>query len=125
MAVFGAFAHTVLASIWSFENNVYAQIGLIMLIGLAAKNAILIVEFAKAEFEKGHRCSMLPWKGRSLRLRPILMTSFAFIFGMSAFVVCQWRRCGSPPHSRLNRHRRNACSFRHRDLLHSGNVLSG
>jgi HAE1 family hydrophobic/amphiphilic exporter-1 len=63
------------------ENDVYSQIGLVMLIGLAAKNAILIVEFAKDEFEKGKPLADAALEGARLRLRPILMTSFAFILG--------------------------------------------
>ena len=64
-----------------FENDVYAQIGLVMLIGLAAKNAILIVEFAKTEHEHGKNVVEAALAGARLRLRPILMTSFAFILG--------------------------------------------
>ena len=64
-----------------FENNVYAQIGLVMLIGLAAKNAILIVEFAKMSYEQGKPLMEAALEGAKLRLRPILMTSFAFILG--------------------------------------------
>jgi HAE1 family hydrophobic/amphiphilic exporter-1 len=60
---------------------VFAQIGLIMLIGLSAKNAILIVEFAKDELEKGKPLVEAALEGAKLRLRPILMTSFAFILG--------------------------------------------
>jgi HAE1 family hydrophobic/amphiphilic exporter-1 len=78
VAVAGAFAGLLFKS---FENNIYAQIGLVMLIGLAAKNAILIVEFAKMQYEKGRPLFEATLEGAKLRLRPILMTSFAFILG--------------------------------------------
>ncbi|MGO8790830.1 MAG: efflux RND transporter permease subunit [Terriglobia bacterium] len=74
-----------------FENDVYAQIGMVMLIGLAAKNAILIVEFAKLEHEKGKNAMEAALAGARLRLRPILMTSFAFILGC----VPLWTATGS------------------------------
>jgi HAE1 family hydrophobic/amphiphilic exporter-1 len=79
VAVCGAFF-----GLWSrhFDNDIYAQIGLIMLIGLSAKNAILIVEFAKAELEQGQTLVTAALNGARQRLRPILMTSFAFIFGL-------------------------------------------
>jgi hydrophobe/amphiphile efflux-1 (HAE1) family protein len=77
-AVFGAYGGLALRAM---QNDIYAQIGLVMLIGLAAKNAILIVEFAKLEYERGKPLVEASIAGARLRLRPILMTSFAFIFG--------------------------------------------
>lgn len=78
IAIFGAFAALMIGK---YENNIYAQIGLVMLIGLAAKNAILIVEFAKLKFEEGLPLAEAALEGAKLRLRPILMTSLAFILG--------------------------------------------
>ena len=76
--VFGAFLGLLLRDL---DNNVYTQVGLIMLIGLAAKNAILIVEFAKIKHDEGDSIEQAALDGAKLRLRPILMTSFAFILG--------------------------------------------
>ena len=78
VAVLGAYGGLLLRK---FDNNVFAQIGLIMLIGLTAKNAILIVEFAVLEHSKGKQIVDAALEGARLRLRPILMTSFAFILG--------------------------------------------
>jgi HAE1 family hydrophobic/amphiphilic exporter-1 len=88
LAVFGAFLALYARS---FQNNVYVQIGLIMLIGLAAKNAILIVAFAKTEYENGKSITEAALTGAKIRLRPILMTSFAFILGC----VPLWLATGS------------------------------
>ena len=93
IAVFGAFAAL---SARQMVNNVYAQIGLVMLIGLAAKNAILIVEFARLEYEKGKSLMDAALTGARIRLRPILMTSFAFILGC----VPLWTATGSGAVSR-------------------------
>jgi hydrophobic/amphiphilic exporter-1 (mainly G- bacteria), HAE1 family len=78
VAVLGAYGGLLLRK---FDNNVFAQIGLVMLIGLTAKNAILIVEFAILEHAKGKELVDAALEGARLRLRPILMTSFAFILG--------------------------------------------
>jgi hydrophobic/amphiphilic exporter-1 (mainly G- bacteria), HAE1 family len=91
VAIFGAFfvlwlRRVILRAILppymvQIESDVYSQIGLVMLIGLAAKNAILIVEFAKDQYEHGKPLADAALEGAKLRLRPILMTSFAFILG--------------------------------------------
>lgn len=97
IAVFGALTLCLRSfESFSFENNVYAQVGLIMLIGLAAKDAILTVEFAKAEYEPGRTLAGAALEGAKPRLRLILMTSFAFILGC----VPLWRASGSGAISR-------------------------
>ena len=67
--------------------NIYSQVGLVTLVGLISKNAILIVEFAKAGFERGLSLTSAALEGAQLRLRPILMTSLAFILGCLPLVV--------------------------------------
>jgi hydrophobic/amphiphilic exporter-1 (mainly G- bacteria), HAE1 family len=101
IAVFGAFGMLYLrrsinglflpSYLVQIENNVFAQIGLVMIIGLVAKNAILIVEFAKVEHERGTPLVDAALAAARLRLRPILMTSFAFILGC----VPLWMASGS------------------------------
>lgn len=83
-AAMGAFLGLVIAGIFSlsYVNNVFAQIGLVMLIGLNAKNAILIVEFAKMKADAGEDTTTAAIDAARLRFRPILMTSFAFILGV-------------------------------------------
>jgi HAE1 family hydrophobic/amphiphilic exporter-1 len=93
IAVFGAFV-----ALWirNYENDVYTQIGLIMLIGLSAKNAILIVEYAKDEYEHGKTVVDAALTAARIRFRPILMTAFAFILGC----VPLWTASGSGAVSR-------------------------
>ncbi|MGC2402552.1 MAG: efflux RND transporter permease subunit [Acidobacteriaceae bacterium] len=93
VAVFGAFAALYFRH---YDNDIYAQIGLVMLIGLSAKNSILIVEFAKDEYEGGKSLLEASLTGARLRLRPILMTAFAFILGC----VPLWAASGSGAVSR-------------------------
>jgi HAE1 family hydrophobic/amphiphilic exporter-1 len=81
LSAFGAIL--ILHFLPNLSNNIYAQIGLITLIGLAAKNAILIVEFAKERVDKGMDVIQATLAAVKLRLRPILMTSLAFIFGVA------------------------------------------
>jgi len=100
IAVFGAFG-----TLWLFklvepqasENDVFVQIGLVMLIGLSAKNAILIVEFAKEEHEHGKSIADAALAAARLRLRPILMTAFAFILGVVPLILSS----GAGAHARI------------------------
>jgi hydrophobe/amphiphile efflux-1 (HAE1) family protein len=78
-----------------YDNNVYVQIGLIMLVGLAAKNAILIVEFAKAKHEEGMHLQEAALESARLRFRPILMTAFAFILGVVPLMLANGAGAGA------------------------------
>jgi HAE1 family hydrophobic/amphiphilic exporter-1 len=78
-----------------YDNNVYVQIGLIMLVGLAAKNAILIVEFAKAKHEEGQSIEEAALESARLRFRPILMTAFAFILGVVPLMLASGAGAGA------------------------------
>jgi len=93
-AVLGAY---IGLTVRGMASDIYAQIGLVMLIGLAAKNAILIVEFAKLSYERGTPLVDAAIEGARLRLRPILMTSFAFILGSVPLAIAT----GAGPGARL------------------------
>ena len=88
-AIFGAFLFLWLGRLGSptFENNIFAQVSFVMLIGMAAKNAILIVEFANEEFQKGVSLMDASITAAKSRFRPILMTAFSFILGVLPLVV--------------------------------------
>ena len=92
LGLFGAMLGLFLTGL---TNNIYAQIGLVLLIGLAAKNAILIVEFAKMKFEAGEPLVDAAVGAAKLRLRPIMMTSFAFILGVVPLVLASGAGAGS------------------------------
>lgn len=88
-ALFGAFLFLWLSRMASvsYENNIFAQISLVMLIAMAAKNAILIVEFAKMKFEEGETLYNAAMEAARLRFRPILMTAFSFILGILPLLI--------------------------------------
>ncbi|AWH75599.1 hydrophobe/amphiphile efflux-1 family RND transporter [Dokdonia sp. Dokd-P16] len=86
---FGVFGAYISTKLFGLENNIYFQIALIMLIGLLAKNAILIVEFALARRKNGEDIVSAAINGAKSRLRPILMTSFAFILGLMPLVLAK------------------------------------
>jgi HAE1 family hydrophobic/amphiphilic exporter-1 len=89
IAIFGAVGGLFIARLFSesYVNNVFAQIGLVMLIGMSAKNAILIVEFAKVEMESGKSAVEAAMEAARQRFRPILMTAFSFILGVLPLLV--------------------------------------
>jgi len=92
LVALGAFFGTWLMG---YDNNVYVQIGLVMLIGLAAKNAILIVEFAKAKHDEGMSLEEAALESARLRFRPILMTAFAFILGVVPLMLASGAGAGA------------------------------
>ena len=96
VAIFGALLAVYFRGL---DNNVYAQIGFVMVVGLAAKNAILIVEFAKVRYDGGTSLEGAAVEGALVRFRPILMTSFAFIFGVLPLVIASG--AGSAAHHAL------------------------
>ncbi len=113
-----------LGALWTrgLSNDVYCQIGLVMLIGLASKNAILIVEFAEQLQEKGLSTLDAAVEAARIRLRPILMTSMAFILGVCAAGHCRRRRGGRPRFRGNNGTRRNDRSDHPESALHSHDV---
>jgi multidrug efflux pump subunit AcrB len=86
-----------LAGLWvtGLTLSIYAQIGLVLLVGLAAKNAILIVEFAKDRREQGFAVDKAAVEGAKLRFRPVLMTAFTFILGVAPMVIATGAGAGS------------------------------
>ena len=115
LGLFGA-----LFAVWlrAYPYDIYTQIGIVTLIGLAAKNAILIVEFARTRHEAGHSIRDAAMEAARLRLRPILMTSFAFILGVTPLLIAHGRRRRVPAlagHRGLRRHERgHAAGHLHR-----------
>ena len=116
MAVLGA-----LGLVWlrGMSNDVYCQIGLVMLIGLSAKNSILIVEFAEQLRRKGRSVVEAAIEGAELRLRPILMTSFAFILGVLPLVFASGAGASGPPLRGDNDRRRNVALHDAQPVFHS------
>jgi hydrophobic/amphiphilic exporter-1 (mainly G- bacteria), HAE1 family len=135
VAVFGAFGvlwlRRVLMGVYlppymvQIENDVYSQIGLVMLIGLAAKNAILIVEFAKDQYEQGKPLADAALEGARLRLRPITDDLVRVHSRLRAAVDGLGCRFGSAGDPGYRSDRGNGRVKRHRRLLHSGGLLPG
>ena len=115
-ALFGA-----LVAIWlrGLNNDVYFQIGLVTLIGLASKNAILIVEFAVLKRREGLSAVEAATEAAKLRFRPIIMTSLAFILGVRSARDLKRGRCRQPPFDRYRRDWRHGRGDLHRRILHT------
>ena len=120
--MFGALTAVYLRS---FPYDIYTQIGIVTLIGLAAKNAILIVEFAKERQEHGMTVREAAMEAAHLRLRPILMTSFAFILGVLPLVLATGASSGAQTRARHRRVRRHVGVDPARDLYRAGAVRGG
>ncbi len=106
-------------------NDVYVQIGLVMLIGLSAKNSILIVEFAEQLMEQGRSIADAAIEAAELRLRPILMTSFAFILGVLPLYFASWSRQTRPPFCGYGDCGRHVVFHRAQSDLYSGALRGG
>ena len=113
------------AHLTGLDNDIYFQVGLITTIGVSAKNAILIVEFAEERLKLGMSAAEAALAAAKLRLRPILMTSFAFIFGVLPLAHRHRRRLGQPERHRPRRGRRHAVGDRAGDLLRAGVLHRG
>ena len=118
---------SAIGGVWlrGMDNNIFTQIGFVVLVGLAGKNAILIVEFAKQIEDAGQDRFEAAVEAAALRLRPILMTSFAFILGVLPLVLAQRRRRRNAPGARHRRLLRHARRHLLRPLLHAGLLRRG
>ena len=114
---FGTFGALAAVYLRGLTNDVYFQIGLVTLLGLAAKNAILIVEFAVMKHHEGMSASAAALEGARLRFRPILMTSLAFILGVLPLAISTGAGAGRAPFDRHGRHGRHDRRDVPRDLL--------
>ena len=121
----GVVGALIAAHLTRLDNDIYFQVGLITTIGVSAKNAILIVEFAEARMKMGMNAAEAALAAAKLRLRPILMTSFAFIFGVLPLAHRHRRRLGRPERHRPRRGRRHDLGDRAGDLLRAGVLHRG
>ena len=114
---FAAFGALLAVFLRGLENDIYFQIGMLTLVGLAAKNAILIVEFAMMKYHEGMPLAQAAVEGAKLRFRPIIMTSLRADLRRAAARDQHGRRRGEPSLARHQRHRRHAGGDVHRDVL--------
>src|SRR3546814_15243559 len=98
----GVFGAVLAAMLVGLNNDIYLQVGLITTIGVSAKNAILIVEFAEEKMREGLPPARAALEAGKLRLRPILMTSFAFVFGVLPLALAKGAGAGDRKSTRLN-----------------------